>query len=457
MEFESSTKQVVECLEKLASRINAHSKELTNETQKQVIEYHEYVKENYDYENTKYAFEELSDGVELIIRAYISSHVYTIGRESIRNNLLDATQQCLKSLETIEIILRDDTESRHIGEDIRCLGLEAVKKEQTYPLMKNIINSIYLIGLRQFGYMFDWDRDRDSWDMDRNKYRKFLEKEYRDYSARGLKISDSEFVNNVKFEDLADFSSTVYLDGMIYGEKTLVIGDEERKDIKCLYLKDIEDVFFEDNTLKLFKIEVYTNSEKAYYEVPKLLKELTNPILEYALNSPSNETIKPFTMIIQCFENFGILSIHFRDEFSLNKIFISSLVTIGNSFDDIKYSKYDKEGKAWEDLYWVTEVVSDSIYKLAIESLKYNLADIKVLHRQMKCLIDIQRKYHSIFHVEDKFKRIIKMIKESELEESKCNEIIKLIEDAIQKFKNEKVTSNEEQLDLHQKEEQSNT
>lgn len=39
----------------------------------------------------------------------------------------------------------------------------------------------------------------------------------------------------------------------------------------------------------------------------------------------------------------------------------------------------------------------------------------------MKCLIDIQRKYHSIFYVEDKFKRIIKMIKESELEESKCN------------------------------------
>ncbi len=189
--------------------------------------------------------------------------------------------------------------------------------------MKNIINSIYLIGLRQFGYMFDWDRDRDSWDMDLNKYRKFLEKEYRDYSARGLKISDSEFVNNVKFEDSADFSSTVYLDGMIYGEKTLIIGDEERKDIKCLYLKDIEDVFFEDNTLKLFEIGVYTNSEKAYYEVSKLLKELTNPILEYALNSPSNETIKPFTMIIQCFENFGTLSIHFRDEFSLNKIFIT--------------------------------------------------------------------------------------------------------------------------------------
>ncbi len=123
MEFESSTKQVVECLEKLASRINAHSEELTRDTQKQVIEYHEYVKENHDYENTKYAFEELSDGVELIIRAYISSHVYTIGRGSIRNNLLDATQQCLKSLETIERILRDNTESRHIGEDIRCLGL----------------------------------------------------------------------------------------------------------------------------------------------------------------------------------------------------------------------------------------------------------------------------------------------------------------------------------------------
>lgn len=56
----------------------------------------------------------------------------------------------------------------------------------------------------------------------------------------------------------------------------------------------------------------------------------------------------------------------------------------------------------------------------------------------MKCLIDIQRKYHSIFHVEDKFKRILEMIQESELDRSKRDEIIKLIEDAIQKFKNEK-------------------
>ncbi len=49
------------------------------------------------------------------------------------------------------------------------------------------------------------------------------------------------------------------------------------------------------------------------------------------------------------------------------------------------------------------------------------------------------------------------MIKESEPEESKCDEIIKLIEEAIQEFKNEKVVSNGEQLDLHQKEEQSST
>lgn len=434
VEFESLTKQIVEHLENLASKIDGHSKEITGETQNQIVEYYEYIKLNYEYERTKDALKELNDGVELI-KEDISYYVYTIGRESIKTNMLDTTRQCLKSLEIIERILNDNTKSINIGENIRNLGLEAVKKEQTYPLMKNIINSIYIIGLWQFGYMFDWDRDRNSWDMVQNKYQKFLKKEYSNYLARGFQISYSEFVNNVNFKDSADFSYTAYLDGMIYGEKILIIGDKERKDIKCLYLKDIENVFLEDNTLKLFKIKVYKNSKEAYYEVPKLLKELTDPILEHALNSPSDETIKPFTMIIQCFENFGILSIHFRDEFSLNKIFISSLVTIGNLFDNIKYSKYDKDDKALEYLYFVTEVVSDSIYKLAIESLKYNLADINVLHRQMKCLINIQRKYHSIFHMEDKFKRILEMIKEHEFEESEREKIITITENAIKEFR----------------------
>ena len=178
--------------------------------------------------------------------------------------------------------------------------------------------------------------------------------------------------------------------------------------------------------------------------MPILLKKLVEPILEYALNSPSDETIKPFNMIIQSFENFGLISIHFRDKFSLNKVFMRYLVEVGDSFDDFKYLKYREDENVGEYLYFVTEIVSNSIYKLTIESLKYNFVDFSMLPQQINCLIRIQRKYRSIFHVEDKFERILEMIKESGLEKPKRDEIIKMIEDAIQEFKNEKTTSDGE-------------
>ncbi|GLI13439.1 hypothetical protein MTHERMMSTA1_05650 [Methanosarcina thermophila MST-A1] len=435
MEFESSTKRVVECLEELASRINSHSEKLTGEAQKQVIKYYMHINENYKHKRTKDALQELNNRVECVIRAYISSYVYTIGRESIRNNLLDVAQQCLKSLETIERILKNGTESRHIGEDIRSLGLEAVKKDQTYPLMEDIIKSLYSISLLQFGYMFDWDRDL-------KEKKKFLDIEYRNYLAKGLQIHYSDFEEKVNLEDSSDFSYTMYLDDIVYGEKKLIIAGEERKDIKCLYLKDIDGRY---PWLKLFKKGVFKNSKGAYYEVPILLKKLVEPILEYALNSPSDETIRPFNMIIQSFENFGLLSIHFRDEFSLNRIFIRSLVEIGDSFFDFKYLEYDKDSKAWEYLDWVTTVVSNSIYKLAIASLRYSFVDSSTLRLQIECLVRIQKKYHNLlFDMEDKFEKLLEMIKESELEKPKRDEIITLIEDEIQKFKNEKTVSDEE-------------
>lgn len=143
-DFESSTTRTVECLEKLASEINAHSEELSGETQNQVIEYHKYIKLKYKHKITEDALEELNDRVECVIRAYISSYVYIIAKESIKYNLLDPTRQGLKSLKIIERILQDDTQSRIICENIRNLGLEAVKKEQTYPLMEDIITSIIL-------------------------------------------------------------------------------------------------------------------------------------------------------------------------------------------------------------------------------------------------------------------------------------------------------------------------
>lgn len=433
MEFESSTKQTVICLEKLASKISTHSEGLEGEAQNQVIEYYKYIKLKYKYKRTEDALKELNDRVECLIRAYISSYVYTIARESVKNDLLDATRQCLISLEIIERILKNGTNSRHIGEHIRDLGLNAIKKEQTYPLMKNIIKSIYSIGMSQFGYMFDWERDRDSWDIDRNKYQKFLKKEYSSYLARGLKSNYSDFVNALDFKDTGDFYYGAYLDDIIYGERKLIIDNKERKDIKCLNLKDIEDDYY---TLKLFKNNVFEHSEKAYYEVPLLLKELADPILEYARNSPSDEMIKPFTMIIKCFENFGIISIHFRDEFSLNRIFIRSLVAIGESFVGFKYSEYNEDNKDWEYLEWITTVVSNSIYKLAIGSLRYNFVDSGTLRLQIECLIHIQKKYHNyLFNLEYKFERILEMISESELEGSERDKILKLIEDAIDEFK----------------------
>ncbi|HIH74847.1 MAG TPA: hypothetical protein HA306_06585 [Methanosarcina sp.] len=207
----------------------------------------------------------------------------------------------------------------------------------------------------------------------------------------------------------------------------------------------------------MFKVGVFNNSEKAYYKVPELLKELTNPILEYALNSPSDETIKPFTMIIHCFENFGIVSIHFRDKFSLNEIFIHSLVTIGDSLVyNSRHSEDSKDQKARECLNWAATVTSNSLYNLAVLSLKCNLVNYGTLYQQMECLIRIQEEYpYSLYHIASKFERIIEMVKESELKESECDKITTLTENVIQRLKNEKEASDGEQLDLHQKEEQS--
>jgi hypothetical protein len=454
-EFEPLTKQIVECLENLASKIDSNSQKLSGNTQNQLVEYYEYIKSNYHtYETTKDVLEALKNREKRDI-SNISSYIDIISIESIKNNKRDATKQTLKSLETVERILRDGNESITICKYMRDLGLEAVKKEQTFPLMEDIIKSIYSIGMLQFGYMFDWDRDRDNWDIDRNKYQKFLEKEYSDYSARGLQSSYFDFVNGVSFEDTENFYYGAYPDDRIYGERKLIIDEKERKDIKCFNLKDIND---RRPILKLFKNGAFKDSEKAYYKIPELLWDFIDPILKYTQNSPSDETRKPFDMIIQCFENFGIISIHFQDNFSLKEI-SEHLTSIGNySFYNLSNSENNKSQKAWENLDCATTVVSRSIYKLAIGSLRYKVVDSSTLYQQMDCLIRIQREYHnSLFDAEYKFERILEMIKESELDKSKRDEIIKLTEDAIQELKNRKTASDGEQLDLHQKEEQSST
>ena len=282
----------------------------------------------------------------------------------------------------------------------------------------------------QFGYMFDWNRDFD-------ERQEFLKKEHTDYLAKGLQLNYSDFIDTVDFK---------YLNN---GEQTLIINGNERKDIKCLSLKNIDGRYHSGfRALKLFKIDFFENSKTAYYEVPKLLEELFDSILEYALKSPSDETIKLFGMIIQCFENFGTISANFRDKFSLN-IFMRSMVTVGNSLVDnpinterfirSQIAKRDsldnsinlednKDQKARECLELAAVAASDSIYKLAIQCLKYNLVDYNTFYQLVWCLIYIEKEYPDAFYWEEnKLERILEKIKECEFEKSECDKIIKLI------------------------------
>ena len=61
-EFEPLTKQIVECLENLASKIDSNSQKLSGNTQNQLVEYYEYIKSKYHtYETTKDALEALKN------------------------------------------------------------------------------------------------------------------------------------------------------------------------------------------------------------------------------------------------------------------------------------------------------------------------------------------------------------------------------------------------------------
>lgn len=59
----------------------------------------------------------------------------------------------------------------------------------------------------------------------------------------------------------------------------------------------------------------------------------------------------------------------------------------------------------------------------------------------MWCLIDIVKEYpYAVYEEEDKFERIIEMIKESGLKGSEYDEIIKLTEKAIEDIKSRKMS-----------------
>lgn len=433
VEIESSTVQIIKCLENLASKIDYCSEELSGQTQPWVVEYYKHIKSNYYYDTrTKDPLEELQQKVNLNIRS-ISGYIASIGENAVENNLLVATKQCLKSLEIIERILGSGTQARIICQDIENLGQKAVNKEETFSLIEDIIKTLYSIGILYFGYLFEWD-------IDKSKIIKFLNEEYSTdldkedsfiYFAGWLKIIVKD-----KYDSNPSFTLEI-TDENDDDENALVINNVKNKNIKAFHLKDIEGKHFVSN-LKIFKTGVIEKSEKAYYEIPNSLGELADPILKYAQNSPTFETIKPFIMIIKCFENFANISIHLRDKSSLNDIFIPFLFYRADFLVyDLKYSEDDKAPEAEECLYWMVEEVFESLYKLAILSLEHNLIECSTLRQLVESLKRLKKKYPYMSRLKvDEFEEILEVIKRSELKKPEWTEIIKLIENTIEEFKN---------------------
>ncbi|WP_292391665.1 DUF2254 family protein [Methanosarcina sp. UBA5] len=440
-EFELLTTQIVKYLENLASKIDGHSKELAGETQNQVIEYYKHIKQKYEYKRTDNALEDLNDKVKRDI-SDISSYIVIIGEESIKNNLLDATRQCLKSLETVERILQDDNESREVCKRIKNIGLDAVNKEQTFPLVEDIIKSLYSIGMLQFGYMFDWDRDSQ-------KRNEFLE-EYLYDSANGLRIDysdyDEAFVDkdNEEYNNLTERLQIHYFDEEILEldykndkEKTMIINGKEMKGINIFYLTNIKDEY---RTLKLFKGEFINRSVKAYYKIPELLAEIFKPSLIFVQTSPTDEKVKPICMIIQCFENFAMMSIHFRDSFSLNRIFVGSLISMGHFLVyDLKYSDGDKDQNAMWYFKWLARKISKALYRVTVKGLEYNLIEPSKCEECLACLIRIEKKYPDKWHDYGILKNVLKIARELEL-----NEIVLRAEGVVTEFENRESNKDED-------------
>lgn len=436
-EIEYSTVQIVKCLENLASEIDCHSKELSDEAQDQIVEYYKHIKSNYYYDTyydtrTKDTLEKLQQKVNLNL-IDISGYIASIGENAVENNILDAVKQCLKSLEIIERILKSGTQSRIICQYIENIGQKAINKETTFPLVEDIIKTLYSIGILHFGYLFEWD-------IDQSKIIEFLNEEY----SADLEKEDSQiyftswWTITVQDKYNPNLSFSLEIVDRNDEDNELKINNVKKKNMKVFHLKDIEGKHFAPN-LKIFKIGVIEKSEKAYYEIPNSLGKLADPILKYAQNSPTFETLKPFVMIIKCFENFGMISIHLRNKFSLNNIFIPFLSYRADFLVyDLKYSEEDKAPEAEECLYWMVEEIFESLYKLAILSLEHNLIECSKLRQLVESLKRLKKKYPYISRLKvDTFEEILEVIKRSELRESECTEIIELIENTIEEFKNE--------------------
>lgn len=145
-------------------------------------------------------------------------------------------------------------------------------------------------------------------------------------------------------------------------------------------------------------------------------------------------------MVIQCFENFAMMSIHFRDSFSLNRIFVGSLISMGHFLVyDLKYSEDDKDQEAMWNFEWLARKVSKALYRVTIKSLEYNLIESSKCEECLACLIRVEEKYPDKWHEYRILKNVLKIARELAF-----NEIVLRAEGVITELENRENNKDEE-------------
>ncbi|AKB19979.1 DUF2254 family protein [Methanosarcina sp. WWM596] len=457
-EFESSTESVIEHIESIAFQIDTQSKEKNGVKQNQLIEYYKhitthYTKKTYYIGKTNNSREEFKEEIKRetdLIFLHIFDHIYRVSKESVKSNCFDIAKKGIKSLERIQKIFENDTRySFHICSYIKYIGSEAVEDKQKLlvenasSLVEESIRSLYTIGILQFGYLFDLE-ESESEIID------FLNKEY------NAALSNKSCVHSLNYNNIMwveDNTHSIELkvvsknedneiekihDGK---EKTLIVDGIENKDIKVFCLRDIEEGdlnSFHPGSLKAFKNRIIPNSD--YYIIPETLENIRDLISKYQKNSQTCVSVHPIYMAIKCFENFGIISIHRREKGPLFKI-IRSLISMEElESERLKNLENDKGQDAEDDFYWAETLISDSLYHILIESLKYKLIELYILRESVDCLIKIDKEHPDLLGMTaDRFQNLLEMIKESKLGGSAYDDIIALItENGIKPLKKEK-------------------
>jgi len=465
-EFESSTESAIEHIENLAFKIDIafqidiQSKEKNGVRQNQLIEYYKYIKTHYNNKTyyrrkIKNSWEELKEELEdetNLIFLGIFDHIYRVSKESVKSNCFDTAKKGIKSLEHIQKIFENDARyTFHICDYIKYIGLEAVEDKQTllvenvFSLVEESIRSLYSIGILQFGYQFDLEEGQ-------SEIIDFLNKEYNAALSNKSYVYDLNYNNIMWVKDnthsielkIVNKDEDNEIETIHEGkEKMLFVNGRENKDIKVFCLRNIEKgdlSIFKPGSLKAFKNRIISSSD--YYVIPEILENIRDLISKYQKNSQAYISVHPIYMAIKCFENFGIVSIHRQEKGLLSKI-IRSLISMEEAESErLKNLEDNKCQDIADDFYWAETLISDSIYHILIECLKYNLIEHYILRESVYCLIKINKEHPDpLGMTADRFQNLLEMIKESEHLGSECDDIIALIsENGIKSFKKEKTS-----------------